>query len=38
MLDKKLLLISHIADPDGITPIVLASLVYKTIIRTKRSR
>ncbi len=31
MLDKKLLLISHIADPDGITPIVLASLVYKTI-------
>lgn len=31
MLDKKLLLISHIADPDGITPIILSSLVYKYI-------
>lgn len=31
MLDKKILLISHIADPDGITPLILASLVYKDI-------
>lgn len=28
MIDKKLLLISHVADPDGITPVILASLIF----------
>ena len=31
MIDKNLLLISHIADEDGITPVILAKLVYKNI-------
>ncbi len=31
MIDKNLLLISHIADQDGITPVVLAKLVYKSV-------
>lgn len=31
MIDKNLLLISHIADQDGITPIILAKLVYKKV-------
>ncbi len=29
MEDKKLLIITHVADPDGITPLILAKLVYK---------
>lgn len=28
MIDTKLLLISHVSDPDGITPVILASLVF----------
>ena len=31
MIDEKLLLISHVADPDGITPIILAKMVYKEV-------
>lgn len=31
MIDKNLLLISHVADEDGITPVILASLVYKSV-------
>ena len=31
MIDKKILLISHIADEDGITPVILAKLVYKEV-------
>lgn len=31
MIDKKILLISHIADEDGITPIILANLVFKEV-------
>lgn len=30
-MDKKLLLISHIGDEDGITPIILAKLVFKKV-------
>lgn len=30
MIDKKLLLISHVADPDGITPVILASLIFSS--------
>lgn len=31
MIDKNLLLISHVADEDGITPVILAKLVYKNV-------
>ena len=31
MIDKNLLLISHIADEDGLTPVILAKLVYKNV-------
>ena len=31
MIDTKLLLISHIADEDGITPIILAKQIYKEV-------
>lgn len=31
MLDTKILLISHIADPDGITPVIFAQMVFKNI-------
>lgn len=30
-MNKKILLISHIADPDGITPVILAKQVYKQV-------
>ncbi|MEI3508003.1 MAG: hypothetical protein V8R01_02545 [Bacilli bacterium] len=33
MEDKKLLIITHVADPDGITPIILAKLVYQNFDR-----
>ena len=29
MLDKKIFLISHIADPDGLTAVILGKLVFK---------
>ncbi|MBR3898239.1 MAG: hypothetical protein IKJ43_03035 [Bacilli bacterium] len=31
MIDEKILLISHIADEDGLTPVILANLVYKEV-------
>lgn len=31
MIDKNVLLISHIADEDGITPVILAQLVFKKV-------
>ena len=31
MIDKNLLLISHVADEDGLTPVILAKLVYKNV-------
>ncbi len=31
MIDEKILLISHVADEDGITPVILAKLVYKEV-------
>ena len=31
MIDKNLLLISHIADQDGVTPVILAKIVYKKV-------
>ena len=31
MIDTKLLLISHVADEDGITPVILSKLVYKEV-------
>ena len=31
MIDTKLLLISHVADEDGITPVILANMVYKEV-------
>ena len=31
MIDEKVLLISHIADEDGITPVILTKLVYKEV-------
>ena len=31
MIDTKLLLISHVADEDGITPVILANGVYKEV-------
>ena len=30
-MDKKYLLISHVADEDGITPVILSKLVFKNI-------
>lgn len=31
MINEKILLISHIADEDGITPVILAKLIYKEV-------
>lgn len=31
MIDKSLLLISHVADPDGITPVIMAREVFKKV-------
>lgn len=31
MLNNKVMLLSHIADPDGVTPVILAKLVYKNL-------
>ena len=31
MINKKLLLISHVADEDGITPVILSKLVYEKV-------
>lgn len=39
MLDTKVLLMSHIADPDGVTPVIFAKIVFKnldvTLLETK---